>query len=49
MDIRCKIRTNGGLKVSKCKFDINGLCKAIACFSKKECGSRDFLGNPKYE
>jgi len=31
-----------------CKFDINGECTAMACYSKEKCNARDEKGNPKY-
>ena len=32
----------------KCEFDINGICRALACYSSEKCGARDKKGNPIY-
>jgi len=34
--------------MKKCKFDKDGLCHALACYTSLECGARDEQGNPKY-
>lgn len=31
-----------------CKFDGNGICHALACYSDQKCNSRDERGNPRY-
>jgi len=34
---------------NKCKFEKNGFCSALACYSNEKCRARDTGGNPKYE
>ena len=34
--------------IKRCEFDKNGVCYALACYTRQECGARDGKGNPKY-
>lgn len=34
--------------MKKCPFDKSDGCHALACYSHRECGSRDEHGNPIY-
>ncbi len=38
------------LKMEKleCRFNRDGYCYALCCFSKEQCGARDEDGNPRY-
>lgn len=36
------------LKPQKCMFDKIDGCHAMACYSNRECSSRDSKGNPMY-
>lgn len=31
-----------------CRFDVNGTCRALACYSNEKCEARDEKGMPKY-
>ena len=35
-------------KESKCPFDRNGVCYALACYNGRKCNSRDESENPIY-
>lgn len=32
-----------------CKFNEDGYCIAMACYTIDDCGARDDNGNPKYK